>query len=122
MQTNKLTLILGATPNPNRVAYTAVHMLKEYGHPVYLFGRKKGIVDGEKIQSVWPENQEIDTVSLYVGPKNQEEYLDRIVALKPKRVIFNPGTENPELRQRLIEAGISHEYSCTLVLLRTGQY
>lgn len=118
----KRTLIVGATTNPARYAYKAAEMLTESSHPIVPIGIKKGVVFGEKIQNNWEQIQGIDTVTLYVGPANQLEYMDAIIAIQPKRVIFNPGTENPDFYAKLESNGIDYEVACTLVLLRTNQY
>lgn len=119
---NKKTLVLGASPNPERYGYKATEMLTEYGHTVVPFGLKKGEINGKPMVNVLPENADFDTVTLYLNPTNQVEYYDYIIGLHPKRVVFNPGTENPEFEQQLISKGIQPLEACTLVLLRTGQY
>lgn len=122
--TKKKTAILGATTNQGRYAYLAAEMLTEYGHPIVPIGIKKGEVFGQEILDLnqKPSIQEIDTLTLYVGPQNQPEWYDYILSLQPKRIIFNPGTENDELEQLAQAKGIETEQACTLVLLRTGQY
>lgn len=102
----------------------AGEMLSDYGHTIVPLGIRKGEVAGKEILDIRtsPSIDEVDTVTLYVGPKRQPALYDYIVGLKPKRVIFNPGTENPSLYERLDEAGIPHLEACTLVMLRTGQY
>ncbi|MCF8447521.1 MAG: CoA-binding protein, partial [Bacteroidia bacterium] len=102
--------------------YKASVMLAEYHHEVYPFGLKAGSIQGKSIETIWPEGETFDTVTLYVGPQNQDTYIPKILALKPKRVVFNPGTENPDFEQKLEEAGIEALEACTLVMLRTGQY
>ena len=117
------TLILGATPNPRRYAYMAAHRLVNAGHEIVNVGIKKGEVAGAAILNGTPELEEIDTVTLYVGPKNQEPYYDWLVnSVKPRRIIFNPGTENAELSMLAREAGVETEVGCTLVMLSSGQY
>ncbi len=119
----KKTLVLGASPNPTRYAYLATQMLNEYGHPVIPFGLRSGVIDGVPIVNELPANTEnIDTVTLYLAPDNQSPYYDYIIEAKPQRVVFNPGTENPEFEQKLLDAGITPLEACTLVLLRTGNY
>ncbi|HEV7348131.1 CoA-binding protein [Telluribacter sp.] len=118
----KKTLILGASTNPARYAYIAAHRLKGFGHPIVPIGLKKGEVAGETIETEKVEIDDIDTVTLYVGPRNQPEYYDYILSLKPRRVIFNPGTENDELERMLREEGIQPLHACTLVMLSMGQY
>lgn len=119
---NKKTLVLGASPNPDRYGFKATEMLNEYKHTVIAFGIKKGFVHEQLIVNELPTDSDFDTVTLYLNPQNQEQYQNYIISLKPKRVIFNPGTENPGFEQRLIESGINPLEACTLVLLRTGQY
>ena len=118
----KNTLIKGATPNKERYAYKAAERLTNAGHQIFLFGIKKGIVCGKQIFNNWEEFKNIDTVTLYVGPVRQKDYMDKIISIQPKRVIFNPGTENPEFQSRLSKAGIQYEEACTLVLLSLNKY
>ena len=117
----KVTLVIGATPNPERYAYKATVMLAEYGHPVIPYGIKKGEIQGKSIVNELPQSG-VDTVTLYVGPQNQAPFYEYVLALKPKRVIFNPGTENPAFYAQLIQHQIQVEVACTLVLLATNQY
>ncbi|PKQ67464.1 CoA-binding protein [Raineya orbicola] len=117
------TLILGATPNPERYAYLAAQMLSQKGYPIVLVGIKKGEVFGQKIiQDKTQIFSDIHTITLYVGRANQAEWYDYILQTQPKRLIFNPNTENPELEKLAQNAGIECLHACTLVLLRTGQY
>ncbi|GAA4805088.1 CoA-binding protein [Olivibacter ginsenosidimutans] len=116
------TLILGATTNPTRYAYLAAHCLVAAGHEIVNIGIKKGTVAGVPIQAAAAPLADIDTVTLYVGPKLQQQYYDYLIKTKPKRIIFNPGTENPELVALAEENGIAAVFACTLVLLSTGQY
>jgi predicted CoA-binding protein len=118
----KRTLVLGASPKSERYANIATHMLQEYGHAVIPFAKRKGECAGIPIETVWNAEWEIDTVTLYIIPTFQEEYKQAIMGLHPKRVIFNPGTENTEFQRQLISLGIDAIEACTLVLLRTGQY
>jgi len=118
----KKTLIIGASPNSDRYAFKATEMLTEYYHPVYAFGLKAGKINDVDIQTNWPITNDFDTVTLYVGPQNQGDYMDKIIALKPKRVIFNPGTENKEFEELLTKNNIEAKEACTLVMLRTNQY
>lgn len=115
-------LVYGASTNPSRYAYIATELLLQHGHEVSLVGIKKGEVLGLTIQQDQPIIEDIDTVTLYVGPSNQEGLFDYLQALAPRRVIFNPGTENPELERALGKTGIQTEEACTLVLLHTGQF
>ncbi|MHA8080976.1 CoA-binding protein [Aquirufa regiilacus] len=115
-------LVYGASTNPTRYAYLATNLLLEKGHEVFLVGIKKGEVQGIEIQNNQPIIFEIDTVTLYVGPSHQQDLLEYLNQLNPKRVIFNPGTENPALMSALHKQGIEVEEACTLVMLHTGQF
>ena len=121
---SKKTVIIGATPNPARYAYTAAEMLTEYQHPIVPVGIKKGTVAEREILDLRekPAVAEVDTVTLYIGPRHQPEWYDYILGLNPRRIIFNPGTENAELSKKAWEAGIEPVTACTLVMLRTGAY
>lgn len=122
MNTSKKTLIIGASANPQRYAYMAALRLTEYGHPIEMIGMRADEVAGQIIHTEKIVFDDIHTVTLYVGVANQIQYYDYIVSLQPKRVIFNPGTENPELESFLRTHGINYELACTLVLLETNQY
>lgn len=117
-----VTLVLGASENPERYSYKAVERLQKKGYKVIAIGRKSGQIHGTPIQTEFPLNLEIHTLSLYLSPKNQGEWEDAILSLKPQRVLFNPGTENPAFAQRLRRAKIQALEVCTLVLLATNQY
>jgi len=121
MQSN-VTMVLGASPNPERYSYMATVMLLEKGYAIYPFGIKKGMIQSLPIEQEWPIPGSITTLTLYVGPAAQTEYYDQIIALKPQRIIFNPGTENPTLVQLAHAANIETIEACTLVMLTTGQY
>ena len=118
----KKTLVLGASLNPTRYSNMAINRLVDNEHPVEAVGLKNGEVAGVNIVAEKEPFEEIDTVTLYLNPKRQEEYYDYILSLKPQRVIFNPGTENPEFYKILEENNIESEVACTLVLLGTNQY
>lgn len=118
----KKTLVLGASTNPSRYSFLAINKLLANGHPVVGVGRDTGNVGGVEITKETPAMDDVDTVTLYLNPRNQEPYHDYILSLKPKRVIFNPGTENEELEEKLEANGIEPVIGCTLVLLSTGQY
>jgi predicted CoA-binding protein len=113
---------LGASPNSERYSFLATLLLQEKGYAVYPYGIKKGAIGNLTILNEWPSTQTIDTVTLYVAPSGQEEYYDAIIALAPRRIIFNPGTENPTLKILAHEKGIDTMDACTLVMLKTGQY
>ena len=119
---NKKTLVLGASDNPSRYSYLAINRLVKGGHPVVAVGRKKTAVAGVEIEKDKKVFDNVDTVTLYLNPNNQKEYYDYIISLKPKRIIFNPGTENEELYDLAAKNNIQTMEACTLVLLSTGQY
>ncbi len=118
----KKTLVLGASENPERYSYKAVVMLKKMGHPVVAIGRKTASIGNTIIQTSTPEEQDIDTVTLYLNPLAQETYYSYIISIQPKRIIFNPGTENETLQAMANQHGIKCLEACTLVMLNTGQY
>jgi predicted CoA-binding protein len=121
---SKITLVVGATDNPERYAYRAVELLKAKGIPMIPIGIKKGLVFGEEILDLRlkPALEGIHTITLYLGPSNQSEWMEYLIGLGPKRIIFNPGTENPLFFQKAEEAGIEAVEACTLVILTTGQF
>lgn len=118
----KKTLVLGASENPQRYSNMAISLLRSYNHPVVAVGNRAGKVGDVSFSKEQVTDEDIDTVTLYLSPKNQEGYYDYILSLKPQRIIFNPGTENEELEKKAIDKGIKVQEACTLVLLRTGQY
>jgi predicted CoA-binding protein len=120
----KKTVIIGATTNPSRYAYLAAEMLQEYNQEFVPVGIKRGNVFGKEILDLrsHPDIENVDTITLYINPHHQKEWYDYFFKLKPKRVIFNPGTENPELEKSLEEKNIQALEACTLVLLRSGQF
>ena len=122
MSDSKKTLVIGASENRERYSYLAVEKLKRYGHSVIALGRKDGKIGDTIIQTTFPKEQHVDTVTLYINPDLQKQYIDYILLLHPKRIIFNPGTENAELFQMAKANGIEPLEACTLVLLSTGQY
>jgi predicted CoA-binding protein len=120
----KKTLIVGATANPSRYAFIAARMLNDYGHEIVPIGIKKETVLGKEILNLRekPPIQDIDTITLYVGPQNQPEWYDYLLSLKPKRIIFNPGTENTDFEKMAEDQKIEVVEGCTLVMLRSNQY
>lgn len=118
----KKTLVLGASTNPLRYSNTAVKRLKQQGFEVVPVSNKTGDIDGIDILQGRPEVEDVHTVTLYMNPKRQQDYYDYILSLRPKRIIFNPGTENPEFIQKIREAGIEAIIACNLVMLATGEY
>ncbi len=118
----KKTLVIGASENPERYSYKAITALVKHGHAVKALGVKTGNVSSVEFDVEKIPYEGIDTITLYVGAKNQVEYFDYIKELNPKRVLFNPGTENPAFEQQLTQLGINVERACTLVLLASNQY
>lgn len=119
---NKKTLLLGASLKPEKYAYKALSLLTEKGHTVLAIGQNMGEVLGVKIYTKAIPLSKINTVTLYLNPARQRDYYNYIIEAKPKRVIFNPGTENPEFYQLLELNNIKVEVACTLVLLATNQF
>ena len=121
---SKKTVIIGASPNQARYSFLAAEMLKDHGHEFVPIGMKKGSVLGFDIVNIRskPMLRDVDTVTIYIGPSRQPDWYEYILALKPRRVIFNPGTENQEFENLVELSGASAIEACTLVMLRTGQY
>ncbi len=119
---SKKTVVLGATENPSRYSYLAVEKLNRYGHPVVAIGKQEGKIGNIPVITAHPYEKEVDTVTLYLNPQLQKQYYDYILSLHPKRIIFNPGTENDELYDLAKANNIEPLEACTLVLLGTGQY
>ncbi|MBS1603958.1 MAG: CoA-binding protein [Bacteroidetes bacterium] len=120
--TIKKTLVLGASDNPARYSNLAMKRLQSHGHPVVAIGRKPVKANDISIETDRKQYTDIDTVTLYLNPAHQKEYYDYILSLHPKRIIFNPGAENPELERLARANGIQPLEACTLVLLSTGQF
>jgi predicted CoA-binding protein len=116
------TLVLGASSDTNRYSNMAVKKLKSYGHEVIAIGKKEDMIDDTKIVSQQPMIDNIHTVTLYLNPSNQKPYYDYILNLHPKRIIFNPGTENQEFEELIKSKNIEAIEACTLVMLSTGIY
>jgi predicted CoA-binding protein len=122
MNEKKKTLVLGASNNPSRYSYLAIHRLKGLGHPVVAIGRKHTLVADIPVETEKKKFEHIHTITLYLNPAHQKEYYNYILSLNPKRIIFNPGAENNELSEIAKKKGIHVQDACTLVLLSTGQY
>lgn len=122
MKTLKKTLVIGASDNPGRYSFLAINKLKQYQHEVVAIGRKKGTVAGVDITTEMEPFNDVDTVTLYINPQLQPAYYNYILSLKPRRIIFNPGTENDELQELAAQNGITGLEACTLVMLGTNQY
>lgn len=119
---NKTTLVLGASANPTRYSNIAINRLRRNNHPVVAIGKRNGMVGDTPVETAPRDIDNLDTVTLYLNPNNQKPYYQYIMDLKPKRIIFNPGTENDELAEMAQKEGIQPVEACTLVLLSTGQY
>jgi uncharacterized protein len=113
---------LGASPNPGRYAFMATTRLHAYGHEVFPVGIKSGDIKGIKILNGKPHIEDVDTITLYLGPQNQPLWYDYIFSLNPKRIIFNPGTENDWLYKQAESKGIEALEACTLIMLSVGNY
>ncbi len=118
----KKTLVFGASTKPHRYSYIAIRRLVDAGVETVAFGLRRGTVKGVHIQTSLEGMEGVHTVTLYMRPFRQKPFYQAILELKPKRVIFNPGTENPAFREILEDAGIEAEVACTLVMLSVGQY
>jgi predicted CoA-binding protein len=120
----KKTVIVGATPNTARYAHMAAGRLVSSGHEIVPLGIRRGSMFGKEILDIRsrPAIHDVDTITLYIGPQRQEEWYDYLLSLKPKRIIFNPGTENDELIRKASSEGIETVEGCTLVMLRSDQY
>lgn len=118
----KKTLVLGASADPERYSHLAVKKLTAHGHPVVAIGNKAGSIGNIIIMTEHPAIPDIDTITLYLNPSRQKAFYPYILSLKPRRIIFNPGTENEELEELAAAQGIKPVEACTLVMLGTGQY
>ncbi|HOP04619.1 MAG TPA: CoA-binding protein [Tenuifilaceae bacterium] len=119
---NKKTLVLGASTRAGRFSYLAIKSLVKHGVEVVAVGMREGNVEGVNICTYPVFPADIHTVTLYLNPENQKQYLEYILSLKPKRIIFNPGTENPDLLKLARENGIDVLFDCTLVMLSAGRF
>lgn len=116
------TLVIGASSNPERYSNMAIHALRNKNHEVIALAKRAGKVSDISIQTNFPINEDIHTVTMYVGAKHQPEYYKALLDLNPERVIFNPGAENLELSDMLEIKGVETIEGCTLVMLSTDQY
>ncbi len=118
----KKTLVLGASPNPIRFSHKAVKSLVRHGFDVVPVGIRNGAIMWQKIIIGKPEIKDIHTVTLYLNPNNQKEYYNYIIELAPKRIIFNPGSENQELIELAMQNNIEVSIACTLIMLNSQKY
>lgn len=118
------TLVVGASPNSFRFSYRAAHLLREFSFPFVPISIKRGTLAGEEILDIRqkPDLKDIDTITLYIGTRNQEPWIDYLLSLNPKRIIFNPGTENQEFKKKADDLGIETVNGCTLIMLNSGEY
>ncbi|NRD20614.1 CoA-binding protein [Winogradskyella eckloniae] len=119
---NKTTLVIGASLKPERYSNKAIKRLRQHHHLVKAIGLRQGLVEDVSIDTELKPFTDIDTITLYLNPTRQKAYYDYIININPKRVIFNPGTENSEFYELLNQHAIKYEEACTLVLLATSQY
>ena len=119
---SKNTLVIGASTKKERYSYRVIEKLIIKNHKVFALGKKKGMIKDIIIHPNFQNFNSIHTITLYISPKIQENYYDYVLKLNPKRVIFNPGTENVHFTDILTKNSICWENSCTLVLLSTNQY
>lgn len=119
---NKSTVVIGASDNEERYSYKATMALKSHGHTVYPVGIRAGKIDSLDIITEKKTFENIDTVTMYVGAANQPGWYDYVLGLHPKRIVFNPGTENLELMKLAEAKGIECTEACTLVMLSVGNY
>jgi predicted CoA-binding protein len=116
------TLLIGASSNPARYSFKAIELLLQHGYPCEALALRPGQIGDLIFHVGTPHFDAIDTVTLYINAAHQASYIDYIISLKPRRIIFNPGTENPDLVAAALKNNIHCELACTLVLLQTGQY
>jgi hypothetical protein len=116
------TVVIGASPNQSRYSYKAVQLLNHYEHEVIPIGIREGMIEDQKILTGKPMIDHVHTVSLYIGIEKQNDYYDYIFSLHPKRIIFNPGTENDDFAKRADSKGIETITDCTLVMLNSGRF
>mgnify|MGYP003596796735 CR=1 FL=1 len=119
---NKKTVVIGASAKQDRYSNRAVRMLQKNNHEAIALGFEDAMIGNIPIETEWKHYDNVDTVSLYLNPTRQKQYYQYILNLKPKRIIFNPGTENPEFEQMAFDNNIQPLEACTLVLLSTLQY
>jgi predicted CoA-binding protein len=117
-----IVVVMGASPNPERFSFKAVKWLVRHHHEVVAIGKRKGFIDDIPIITGQPPLEDVHTVTMYLAPYHQGEIFDYVLALRPKRVIFNPGTESPELEEWLESYNIEIVHDCTLVMLSNGRF
>lgn len=121
MAKNKI-MVIGASPKPERYAYKAVNLLNKHGYTVIALGIRTGKINDIKISTERAQFNDIHTITMYIGMQRQADYYGYILSLKPQRIIFNPGTENPELLELAQKNNINAVENCTLVMLNSGMF
>jgi len=115
-------MVLGASPNRQRFSNTCVKSLIRYGYEVIPLGIKEGKIAGRPIRQNIPAEKDIHTVTIYLNARNQQEYYNYLLSLRPQRIIFNPGAENPELKEKALKKDIEVVEDCTLIMLNSGYF
>ncbi len=115
-------MVLGASPNKHRFSNSCVKSLMRYGYEVVPVGIREGEIAGKPIQLNRPQIKDVDTITIYLNAKHQEDYYDYIFNLRPRRIIFNPGAENPELMEKARKKDIEAVENCTLIMLNSGDF
>ena len=116
------TVVIGASLNEDRYSNKCVRLLRKHDIETVAVGLKEGTIADVKILTGRPHENNVETVAIYLSPKNLESYQDYILSLKPGRILFPPGTENPEFYKKANAHGIETEEACPLVMLNTGVY
>ena len=122
MKSEKKTLLIGASLNAERMSNRVAKLLAQQEYETILIGNRDGSINENKIYTSLPDLKNIDTVTMYLAPEKQSQYYNYILSLQPKRIIFNPGAENPELARLAVENGIEVINVCTMVMLTIGNY
>lgn len=112
-------IVIGVSPNPARYSYQCVEALVHANYEVIAIGIRAGYIGKIKICTDRPLLKDIDTIILYVNKEVQQNYLDYVLQLNPAKILFNPGTECPEMAQVAIDNGIAIKYDCALVLINS---
>jgi hypothetical protein len=115
-------VVLGASPDPGRYSYRAVRQLVKRNYEVVAIGKKKGLIGDILIETGQPPIQDVHTILIYLSPHHQGEIFDYVLSLRPKRVIFNPGTESPEFEEILISHNVEVVHDCSLVMMAMDRF
>ena len=117
-----IVVVLGASPNPDRFSFKAVKRLVRHHYDVVAIGKRKGFIEDIPIITEQLPLQNVHTVTMYLAPNHQGEIFDYVISLRPRRIIFNPGTESPEFEEWLESYNIDIVHDCTLIMLATGRF